>query len=88
MAQFAQSMLAVLMRGHDPQPTQPNQLLLWPQALLWLIIAIAIVIGGRRFLALDEPVVLEWVCGFGAALYTLVLLGATPPGVRWYGGKD
>ncbi len=86
VAQFAQSMLAVLMRGRDPQPTQPTQVLLWPQAVMWLIVAIAIGIGGRRFLALDDPAILEWACGFGAALYTLVLLGAIPPGVHW--GKD
>lgn len=85
VAQFYQSIQAALLRGQEPNATQASKVSLWPQALMIVLLLGAIAIGIHRFVAADQPSGVAFACGLGAALYTLVLLVAQPPGVRWYG---
>ena len=79
-SQFFQSIQALiqLLQGVQPQPGQPSQLSLGPQALVILVTLISIIVGCVRYLG-------EWsvdpgAFGFGLvwACYTLLLLSVRP----------
>ncbi len=79
-SQFFQSIQALiqLLQGVQPQPGQPSQLSLGPQALVILVTVISILIGSARFMGSWS--VDPWAFGFGLAwaCYTLLLLSARP----------